>query len=329
MLYALTTKDEIRTTTSEIFSKLFRLAHDELTIIYASAGGNAPINIFYSHKYQFWWGNKFDDYRFWNPFGLEKPKDGSTVTGRCQINYLSDGYDNSMAGLLAKDIKGNAYILHSGRIGGGQKGVGKNAFLDYYSGNRTLVKVGNQELEYFIVAKVNSPRFYKSLLEFIKAVYNFKESVKSGYIKPSIGSGDNPLSNGEYMGIKTYNLPERTIIATHDHAIITNQLIDELKARGYRVKRDRFRDAYTLDTAGKTINRIFEVKAFFSRQGLYTAIGQLQLHSLAFNSQKYFVIDDTVDKSLIQDLAKLQISCLTFQWNDDNESVSFSDLDKL
>lgn len=330
MLFAITQKNEIKEANNQLFEKLAKLSPEKITINYGSAGGSYPIEISYSKKYDLWWGNSDDrkSNRFWNPFGLKKPKPNSTVTGRCQMNYSASGINNSVAGLFARDAKGTLFLLHSGKVGGGQAGVGKNAFADYYAGEKTLVIFDNQELEYYLVSSLTSRRFYQNILEFVTSVYKFKDFIKSNKFGGTPIREKNPLKDGEYLGIKTYDLPPRTVVASNDHAVITNQLILELKAMGLHVKRDQFRDAYTLNRS-EEIDRVFEVKSSLNRQSLYTAIGQLILHSLAYDSKKVFVIEKKFNSDLVDDLRKLLISCVFYKWLPDRKGVTFYGLDEI
>jgi hypothetical protein len=328
MLFAITKKSEIKEANNLLFGKLASLKHESYVINYGSAGGSTLIQILYSPKYNLWWGNSMEPNRFWNPFGLKKPKPNSTVTGRCQMNYSASEVDNNVAALLCKDAKGEIYLLHSGKVGGGQKGVGKNAFADYYTGRKTTVQFENQELEYYVVTGLNSKRFFQNIVDFVTVVYDFKDFVKSNRIAGTPIREKNPLKNGEYLGIKTYDLPPRVVTASNDHAVITTQLIQELADMGFKVRRDQFRDAYTVDST-KKIDRVFEIKSSLSRQSLYTAIGQLTLHSVVHNSKKFFVIATGINNELVEDLKKVQITCIFYKWQPDHKSVTFSGLVEL
>lgn len=328
MLIAVIEKDEITSANNLFFKRLLLLRHEKFDIIYATAGGSDVIQIFYSNKYDFWWGN-FDDKRngrFWNPFGLKRPKPGSATTGKCQINYSTSVINSNTGGLFAKNNLGNLYLLHNGRVGGGQKGVGKIAFANYYTGETTSVSVNGQEMDYFVVTELNSSRFYQNVLDFVTTIYDFKTYVKNTQTKEKRRGTKRPLPGDEYLGIKTYNLPARTVVASNEHAIITKKLISELQKLNFTVKRDQYRDAYTVDDNDK-INRIFEVKSSLSMQALYTAIGQLKLHGLFFNSKKFFVTHRDVDPELIKDLKKLDIHCLLYNWT--NGDVNFYDLKRV
>jgi hypothetical protein len=313
MLFAITQKKEIRKANDMLFNRLASLKHESYIINYGSAGGSAPINISYSPEYNMWWGNSDERKanRFWNPFGQGKPKPNSTVTGRCQINYSASGINNSVGGLFAKDSSGEIYLLHSGKVGGGQKGVGKNAFADYYTGRKQPVEFDNQELDYYVITGLTSKRFFQNLYDFVNDVYEFKDYIKKNRIAGVPIREKNPLKDGEYLGIKTYDLPAKVVVASNDHAVITTQLIEELRDRGFEVHRDQFRDAYTVD-AEKLIDRVFEVKSSLSRQSLYTAIGQLTLHSLIYDSKKFFVVDKGINNELVKHLMKIQITCILY-----------------
>lgn len=331
MLIALTDKKEIQKANDLLFSKLSSLKHEDYTIRYSSADGKEPkIKVSYSTEFEFWWGNSKDqdDNRFWNPFGIKKPRENSLVAGSCQMNYSSEGINKNVGGLLAKDAKGKFYLLHSGNVGGGQRGVGKNAFKDYYTGNSISVQVGVEEAEYFVVTHFDSARFHLNILDFVNTVYNFKAHVKTLKANKKPLKPKNPLKDGEYLGIKTYDLPDKTITASNHHAVITNQLISDLRGKKFKVERDQFRDAYTVNDKG-IIDRVFEVKSSLSRQCLYTAIGQLALHSLIYDSKKYFVIDQNISPQLIIDLKKIGIQCITYKWKANKKSVQFHGLKSL
>lgn len=327
MLFALTQQKHIKEANNDFFKKLSKLSHKSIKVKYTTAGKSTPIVINYSKKYKFWWGHTPDlkGKRYWNPFGLgEEPHTDSNVVGPCQFNCVYEGFSNLTGGLFAIDEDNNYYLLHSGRLGGGKKGVGKERFTKFYFdhyGELEDVICNERVLKYFVVTNFNDKNFYQNILDYINIAQQFKDSLKVNTHNED-RLDRNPLTNGEYIGIKTYDLPQRTIIATNDHARIVNQLIDELRLLGLQTKRDQFRDAYTIDNNGK-VDRIFEVKTGFNRQKLYTAVGQLIVNSLTHNSEKFFVLEKDAYADLIEDLGKIPVKCVTYKWNADKLSVKF------
>lgn len=330
MLFAITRKNDIIRTNDIFFKKLGLLKVSKIPIVYNSGGGSYPITVSYSPKFDFWWGNDLENKgsRYWNPFGLKQPKPNSNQQGRCQINCSLSGVKNGIAGLFAKDANGKMYLLHSGNIGGGQKGVGKNSFSNFYTGEKIEVIADDKLFEFFVVTRFDSSTFYQNIVSFVKAVYSFKEYVKQGNTAGQPVIDRNPLKEGEYLGIKVYNLPARTVTASNDHAVITTKLIEQLRLKNFNVKRDQFRDAYTVINDNH-IDKVFEVKSSLSRQSLYTAIGQLMLHSLEFNSKMFFVVDKDVNKDLVTDLKKIDIKCVFFKWKTDHLAVDFYGLESI
>jgi predicted restriction endonuclease len=76
------------------------------------------------------------------------------------------------------------YIGHSGRIGGGGKGIGKNAFLAFYqkhnaSGTETIQWPDGKAMPLIVIGKVSSPNLLSDIAEFISAVETFKDKTKS------------------------------------------------------------------------------------------------------------------------------------------------------
>jgi hypothetical protein len=67
--------------------------------------------------------------RFWNAFGTELKETGSQSIV-VEVNPPLRRLDGRASGLFAKNSAGFTYLLHRGRVGGGAKGVGKNAFLN-------------------------------------------------------------------------------------------------------------------------------------------------------------------------------------------------------
>lgn len=327
ILQALTKRSEIKKATQKLFSHLRGISPEKYHIIYSSAGGSTPVDVFYSPEYDFWCGNSVEPDRYWNPFGLGRPRNGATITGRCQINYACENVNLRMAGLLAKDAEGRLYLLHSGKIGGGRKGVGKNAFLDFYTGERIMVTDGERQYEYLLIDRIDNERFFLNVRIFIESVYGFKGDQEFAGYKAGT-SAASPLSGDEYDGVKTYDLPARSVTASNDHAIVTRELLKTLRSAGFNAGRDRFRDVYTVGLSGET-DRVFEVKTGLSRQKLYTAVGQLMLHSLSGNTGKVFVTEELTDNGLANDLKKLGISMITFKWSKNGKNVTFTGIDQL
>lgn len=125
--------------------------------------------------------------KYWNAFGLaEKLKTKGSNNIAVEINILLSGPSKKVAGLFAEDSKtGNIVLLHRGKIGGGKKGIGKNAFLEWYE--QKTVKVHNKKIEddiddVLLVADLGSPNIAKQVGMFVTAVAFFKSKIQEDEI---------------------------------------------------------------------------------------------------------------------------------------------------
>jgi hypothetical protein len=119
--------------------------------------------------------------RYWNPFGIYKD-DQSSQTIAVEINIPSISNKADVAGFFAEDTNtGDIYLMHSGKVGGGRRGVGKSAFLTYL--NIRLPRVSKDDggdRNGIIVAKLGAPDFVERISAFMNKVEGFKAQVTGG-----------------------------------------------------------------------------------------------------------------------------------------------------
>lgn len=166
--------------------------------------------------------------------------------------------------------------------------------------------------------------FVENLKLFIQSVYDFKASNKTTTVSTGTNTG---LDADEYAGIKTYGLPERTVVASNKHALVFKALKEELIQLGLKPKRDRLRDLFTADKKTNKIELLFEIKSKPDRQSLYTAIGQLMMYGIIDKPKCFFVFPDKINAELIADLKKLNIETIRFK--EKNKKITFLDLSKI
>jgi 5-methylcytosine-specific restriction protein A len=158
--------------------------HEEYFIGYP--GGRKRLEV-YSNS-DIWFSHStagINNPRFWNAFGLSRnltyKKSNSIVT---EINFLQKGVNGQVAGTFVKDDKTNkVYIAHSGKIGGGKKGIGKTTFLRWYkTPTQEIFKASKKYSKSIIIGDIESETILKDLSRFIKSVDNFKKLVSNGDI---------------------------------------------------------------------------------------------------------------------------------------------------
>jgi hypothetical protein len=115
--------------------------------------------------------------RFWICFGLENPTDRPMLSITVETNPPHEGVDRRVAGAFLEDEQGQVYLAHSGKVGGGRKGVGPNAFLSHYTqGERVFVPERGGQL--IILGCVSGPDLAGGLAAYTREVARFKEEVR-------------------------------------------------------------------------------------------------------------------------------------------------------
>jgi len=117
--------------------------------------------------------------KHWNAFGLNLRSTGSNSI-IVEINPPLNGYTKQVAGLFAKTKSGKIALLHTGKIGGGRKGIGKQKFRKWFKGE--WVKVANDrntQDDAILVAYINAQTFVKNVLDFVEKVNRFKELTRT------------------------------------------------------------------------------------------------------------------------------------------------------
>jgi hypothetical protein len=138
-----------------------------------------PKKGFYSCKYGLWFHYEFLTKRQYhcNSFGIGDFTQHPTVVAACEINFPPGGVNRRIAGAFARNSDGLLHVLHSGKIGGGRKGIGKSSFKTSYKGRWVSALRGGKEESFVLIGKMASPDFIKHLAEFVRAVRDFKQSV--------------------------------------------------------------------------------------------------------------------------------------------------------
>lgn len=117
--------------------------------------------------------------KIWMPFGLKLEKSSQSMI--VQINQNLHGSYKRCNGLFARATgTGKIYVLHSGRVGGGQ-GVTLKGFLALYKGDRKKVRAprGNSVFEEWLyVTTLGSKKMRSEVLRFVREVDRVKKKLK-------------------------------------------------------------------------------------------------------------------------------------------------------
>lgn len=133
-----------------------------------------------------WYASKRDDSseipRFWNAFGVTRRlavSRSNVIT--VEINVAQKPGSRRVSGLFAhEDSSGERVLVHSGRIGGGKEGVGKESFLRWYGQpTETVTFAGDdgKDAEYLRIAAIGEPSALSRITGFVEAVDRFKTEI--------------------------------------------------------------------------------------------------------------------------------------------------------
>lgn len=149
-------------------------------------GSSTSAKVYWHAKYSLWVAvdpEGFVENRYWNAFGIDDPNKTQTLGITCEINFPRDGINRRVAGAFAKNAVGNTIVLHSGKVGGGRAGIGKNAFSAAYGRQEKWAVVqwpgSDYSTEHIAIGNVNDTQFIQEVAEFVHAVHTFKNEVST------------------------------------------------------------------------------------------------------------------------------------------------------
>ena len=141
------------------------------SIIGAQHGsGRSPCLWF--EKYHVWSASWHSGDYYLNSFGIQSPMEQSHLSVALQINPAYEGAPGKTAGGFAVDKNNRIYLIHTGKIGGGKKGIGPKAFWNKYKGLTTKLKKHRESINVVVVAELGTTNFVQCIVEFVKFVAN-------------------------------------------------------------------------------------------------------------------------------------------------------------
>lgn len=323
MFTVVTSENEIEEL-QEVFERTIRrvAATKPRTQVLGYPGGTFEAEVFYIKKFDLWVG--FQDFgnRFGNACGIGYPFENASPAPHLEINVPKRGIDRRIAGAFVTDGKGDYFLAHSGKVGGGTRGVSLTNFHSYYPAQSSVDWGGVQKSAY-IVGAIDDAEIAEKLYSLTRASKEFREYVRNG-------GGDRDESSKlanfrfapEFVGTKTYS-PREQVIAVADHGRVVKALREELRRRGVDAYNNIHRDLFVPTRDGKDLRALFEVKTLSDTGSLYTAIGQLYFHGLDSTLRVAALPDDLreVDRKRLEEL---DIRVVTFSKT--STGVSFKGL---
>ncbi|MBI4931902.1 MAG: hypothetical protein HY841_14160 [Bacteroidetes bacterium] len=252
-----------------------------------------------------------------------------------QCNYQI-GFENfKEACFWANDSKGKVYLLHSGRMGGGVKGINFENIDDLYSGARSTLLYNDVSYDYFTVCELHSKQAYQQVVDFVNEVDRIKCILKSNTAVSSLGKRKInkafKIYSPEFWGKRKSYFIKKKISSNSKHGFIVDGL-EKIMHKEYGVNKNQLVKNKYIDLGITKNNKavaIFEIKPSINTQSIYTAIGQLMLHSSSIKSNPaiYIVLPNKLEDKMEKDLLSLSIKSIRFVLR--KNKVRFINLNKF
>ncbi|MCH8531006.1 MAG: HNH endonuclease [Saccharospirillum sp.] len=150
-------------------------------------GGSWQTEVIYNSKI---WYNSYDideegkSKRYWNGFGLSNGiKSNKSLNIAVEINVPFSGVDRKVSGFFARDENsGEVFLMHRGKVGGGRKGIGKSAFINWAEIELIEIKEGKKTSSAIKVANLDGKNVAREIAAFVTKASNFKEYITAGAV---------------------------------------------------------------------------------------------------------------------------------------------------
>jgi hypothetical protein len=214
-----------------------------------------------------------------------------------------------------KDDKGTIYLAHSGRVGGGRKGIGKSNFLKFYQGPVESVRCPDgSDCGYIVIGPVDGDHLPLQVAHFVNEVKAFKSGHK--HAERRLPSSLFPVSfTPEFSGQRKSYLIKEEVKAECDHGPLISALAKKLDKRKLAYGNDGARDLFVATKSGKMLI-LFEAKTSLGTSSIYGAVGQLMLHGAAETKapRRVLVVPGTPTQKTNAALNKLGIKVLSYKF---------------
>ena len=325
MIRIISNRKEIEKYHNQFHSKLDEFFTEKVNCWVGYPSGSFEDTVKYSDKLNIWISSNEQPNRFWNGFGVGRPRENKNNSLNGEINFPYENINRRIAGVFAVEENGNILVLHRGKIGGGKKGIGKHFFKDNFRGDFVNAIDGNRETEFCLIGELKSNHFPNQVANFIKEIYRVKH-LGNDETNVDFDELNNFSFTNEHSGtVETKQSGTKTIDRTH--GIIVNALAAELEHRSYKIGNDKNRDLFIHNKS--EISALFEIKTSSTTQNLYTAVGQLLIYSIPINNsvKMIAVLPDKLNTIVEKRFNELGIELLYYNW--ENDVPKFIELDKV
>jgi len=317
-------EETVRKCRKQFVRRLRSCADEKIPVKLGHIGASSTSKILWSEHLGIWMSfGEGKDRRFNHAFGTVKPLPDDVLSATCEINFPASGIDRRIGGVFARDRKGQIYVVHRGKIGGGRRGIGKSLFEAHYRGVWALMEDGEMETVVAVIGVLKSERLSRQLSNFIHKVGQLK-SMAGTPSPQTMLSFDEISFREEFSGARPCDF-YRDMAGLCDQGIVIRDLFQALENGGFRAANDAFRDLFIVDGEGR-IAAIFHVKTDILPASLHDGVTQLLLQSLNLprRTRLILVIPSLPGADVLARARKLNVEPLVYRW--EGQKALFPDL---
>lgn len=253
-----------------------------------------------------------------NWFGIYGDGPGVGIT--VEINTPLTTHNSRIAGFFARDSKsGRVYLFHSGGVAGGAPGVGKGKFLAWAALTPAAVLDSKDRLRFGVpVMPIEGLGAIRSVLRYVQQIADFKTAVRNKVaFSPEVTLREKALLDF-YQEARGRRKGSRRTTAI-DYVSRHGEVVDALAVwrtpslgRGQKIVKNCLIDLGV--KSGKRLAEVYEVKTSAARGDVYTAIGQLAVHSPDALCKRIVVLPaaDSLHPTLARALIREKIQLLRY-----------------
>jgi len=310
------------------FNKKFRpFVDEEIKVKLGHQGASFSAKVSWSSSLGIWkFSRAVKEVRYWNAFGIGRPETSTVLSIASEINFPWSQIDRKTGGAFARDVWGNVFVVHRGKIGGGKKGVGKSLFEQNYRGVWSFMEDGDSISQVAVIGNLASGRFALQAAQFVKKIEMLKSSAAaSAQMEMDFSE---IIFREDLIGSET-PLPENEIISACDHDLVVSKLAGLLQQQKIKIGNDTENELFAVDSPGNRISHIFEIVTDTKEKSVLAAVGKLLLQTsvAAVNPLPVLVLPEEKINYYEQELRRINISVIGFQW--DGEKAVFTGLKKI
>lgn len=260
------------------FARQFKPFIDEkIKVKLGHQGASRPAKVLWSKKLGIWLtSHAVDEVRYWNAFGVGRPHPGDVVPIITEINFPFAGIDRKTGGAFARDPRGNIFVIHRGKIGGGKKGVGKSFFENNYRGVWSFMEDGNCVTQVAVIGALNSSNLARQTANFVKKIEMLKSTAVDS---PQMEINFSEVNFREDLVGDLPSSEEPDIDAECNHDLIVCCLAALLKRRKFKVGNDAIHELFLLEPSQNKKSHVFEVLNDARKESVLAAAAKLFLQT--------------------------------------------------